>query len=475
MTKSGTNKFHGDVNDVPERPSASRLAGRRSPAAPAGAVRQQQGRVLLHAAAERDDHEQPDGQRRRPGLPEQDVVLRRLQPADGRTSIRTVTWTTPAAFAGQTQTLRREVDGQRRRSTTSPPALVEHSGSASTATTNRARAPLALPTIDSNDGPRAPATRRRSTRGRRSTRQSFNNSYTGVFDWNVDKATYVNVTVGYLGYGSHTRGRRLLPRHPPHVRDVEHQLPRRAGRTCSRTRGYADNNANTFNAQNDFSRFNVNADYTRYVDWKGQHALKAGVQLERFGNDAEQRPAVPERRAHWNASRATLDEHAGARHVRLLHRDAAVHDRQRPLEQHRPVRPGPVDGQADKLTVNYGVRLDQTNIPSYRAENPGIKFGFGDKIAPRARLRLRPEGRRQVEGLRLVGHVLRHREARDAARRRSARSTGSATTGRSTTTTGRRSTATARRAAAARARSSSRSTSGTCRTARARTTWSIRT
>jgi hypothetical protein len=38
---------------------------------------------------------------------------------------------------------------------------------------------------------------------------------------------------------------------------------------------------------------------------------------------------------------------------------------------------------SSKLTINYGVRTDQTNIPSYRDENQGIKFTFGQKMAPR--------------------------------------------------------------------------------------------
>jgi hypothetical protein len=37
----------------------------------------------------------------------------------------------------------------------------------------------------------------------------------------------------------------------------------------------------------------------------------------------------------------------------------------------------------NKLTMNYGLRLENEEIPSYKPENPGVKFGWGDKIAPR--------------------------------------------------------------------------------------------
>jgi len=38
---------------------------------------------------------------------------------------------------------------------------------------------------------------------------------------------------------------------------------------------------------------------------------------------------------------------------------------------------------ANRLTLNLGVRFDMEDVPSFSAGNPGIKFGWGDKIAPR--------------------------------------------------------------------------------------------
>lgn len=38
---------------------------------------------------------------------------------------------------------------------------------------------------------------------------------------------------------------------------------------------------------------------------------------------------------------------------------------------------------AKRLTLNLGVRFDAENVPSFNPSNPGIKFGWGDKIAPR--------------------------------------------------------------------------------------------
>ncbi len=38
---------------------------------------------------------------------------------------------------------------------------------------------------------------------------------------------------------------------------------------------------------------------------------------------------------------------------------------------------------ANRLTLNLGIRGEVEDVPSFKASNPGIKFGWGDKIAPR--------------------------------------------------------------------------------------------
>ncbi len=35
------------------------------------------------------------------------------------------------------------------------------------------------------------------------------------------------------------------------------------------------------------------------------------------------------------------------------------------------------------LTLNLGVRFDKEHVPTFVEGNPGISFGFGDKVAPR--------------------------------------------------------------------------------------------
>ena len=72
-----------------------------------------------------------------------------------------------------------------------------------------------------------------------------------------------------------------------------------------------------------------------------------------------------------------------------------------------------------RLTLNLGLRTENEKVPTFVPDDPSvpeyaIEWGFGKKLAPRARLRLGRPGRRQDEGLRLLGRLLRHLQAADA-------------------------------------------------------------
>ena len=97
-------------------------------------------------------------------------------------------------------------------------------------------------------------------------------------------------------------------------------------------------------------------------------------------------PSIPARSTQRSALLELIARDARqqepARHVRLLRDPAGLHDRRHPLEQHRHLPAGSV-GDQQQAHAQLGLRTDRTNIPSYRAENPGITFGFKDKLAPR--------------------------------------------------------------------------------------------
>jgi len=239
---------------------------------------------------------------------------------------------------------------------------------------------LGVPTIDAATGT---STVNATTFNPRSPvyTESFSNSYSLVTDWSVSNTTYVNITGGYLGYGSHSTGgdyfhgiHRQFSTSNINYLDVPANL--------QGTTNFSDSASNSFSVQNDFSRFNVNADITRFMNWRGQHAVKAGVQLERFGNTVNNGQQYPNVLLNWNSSRQTLSNTSvrgtyGYYIVRRQYTVGDVHSNNIGIfgQDQWTVNP--------KLTINYGLRTDQTNIPSYRKENQGIKFGFNEKLAPR--------------------------------------------------------------------------------------------
>lgn len=222
--------------------------------------------------------------------------------------------------------------------------------------------------------------------------ESFNDSYAGVVDWVFNNKTYVNFTTTYLTYGSKGVGTfsdKL--RHVFNGANVcnPNAVPGSSGcpypdipASLQQLNGYSDFQASTRAVRDDLSRFNINSDITRYLTWRGQHTLKAGVQFEHIENSvlsgaqaetvevfwnadyvANSGQRYRGRYGHYNVTRQFTQGDITADSLGLFIQDAwTIHNR---------------------LTLNLGVRTEREDVPSYRPENPGISFGFGQKIAPR--------------------------------------------------------------------------------------------
>jgi len=239
---------------------------------------------------------------------------------------------------------------------------------------------LGLPGIDSTN---STSTSNATLFNPRSTIYSagFNNSYTASFDWTVNNRMFVSLTGGYLGYGAGNKGGtyydgtvRSFGQPNIGLLDVPASLQQLSG--------YTDNASNSFTRYDDYSRFSVNSDMTMFRDWKGQHALKFGVQMERIANQASSGQQAPNISLQWNSSRATLSNTQvrgtyGYYEVRRIYTEGDIKSNNIGLFLQDQWT---VNG---KLTLNYGVRAEYTKIPSYRPENPGITFGWGDKVSPR--------------------------------------------------------------------------------------------
>ena len=210
---------------------------------------------------------------------------------------------------------------------------------------------------------------------------NFNDQATGVMDWVVTPKTYVNVTTSRLYYGGQNAGAeqnnnivRSFSGTNVGLLDVPASL--------QQPNGYTDGPTNSWAVKDNYGRFNVNADVTRYASWKGEHAFKIGYQFERIQNDVDTGSRAPNVALNWNATRTTSDTRLvrgtyGYYEVRRIYTAGNIHSNNHGIFLQDAWTLN------RKLTLNYGVRTESEDIPSYSPADPGVHFGWADKIAPR--------------------------------------------------------------------------------------------
>ena len=204
---------------------------------------------------------------------------------------------------------------------------------------------------------------------------------TGKVDWTVNSKTFVSFLASKLFYGSHNAGAeqnnnvvRTFSNTNVGLLDVPANL--------QQLNGYADGPGNSWAVKDDYSRLNVNGDVTRYASWKGEHALKIGYQWERITNDVDTGQRASNIAFSWDSTRTTLSNTQvrgkyGYYLVNRIYTQGNIHSNNNGLFVQDAWTIN------SKLTVNAGLRAESEDIPSYSPADPGVHFGWGDKIAPR--------------------------------------------------------------------------------------------
>ena len=214
---------------------------------------------------------------------------------------------------------------------------------------------------------------------------TFDHFYVGALDWVVSPKLFANVTLGLYDYGTHGGGAGEALRHvftTSNIQSASFNFPEIPD-PLRFVSNYADLPSSSVTKFDDFTRHSVNADLSYYANKWGQHSIKSGFQYERIGNSRLGGAQFPSINLNWGSARNTLDGRSvrgtyGYYTVTKVYNSGDIHTNGLGafFQDAWTVRPN--------LTLNLGIRTDKEEIPSYTEGNQGIKFGFKDKISPRA-------------------------------------------------------------------------------------------
>jgi hypothetical protein len=211
---------------------------------------------------------------------------------------------------------------------------------------------------------------------------SWNTSYAGTLDWTARSNFYVRVEGGYFFTDQETLGNGTQIRHSM---DGNITVFPNVPADLIQPSGYVDNPSTSKTVTDKEDRLSFNITGTWFTRAFGEHAIKGGVRLERIGNIRDIGAIQPTITFHWDRpylsstgveTRGTYGYFDVTRNVLSV---GDIHSNNVGLFIQDGWSP------TSRLTLNIGVRTESERVPFYTPGkgNEGIKFGFGDKIAPR--------------------------------------------------------------------------------------------
>jgi hypothetical protein len=155
--------------------------------------------------------------------------------------------------------------------------------------------------------------------------------------------------------------------------------------------GYTNVLTNRSIARNIYGRTNAQIDATYYANFGGQHTLKGGVQFDRIANDVLDVEQANRIQPFWDqtltgAGRGQFGYYI-VRSNSLANPDLGFGTEGNIANTNKGLFIQDAWTIGNRLTLNLGLRTENERVPSYTTSEGtlpvAIKWGFGDKLAPR--------------------------------------------------------------------------------------------
>ena len=217
-------------------------------------------------------------------------------------------------------------------------------------------------------------------------RQNYTAS--GSADWVATPSLFVGARAGYFTSNRTTANVTELPLFTFMRSNIDYlDVPA----SLQQVGGFQTDLSNDVSRVDRLSRVNAQVDATYFGNLRGQHTLKAGLQVDRRGNDVDTGQSANRVNLFWNAALAGQRGRYG--YYRVFSNPI---DPKRGQITHGNVTDTTVGlfvqdawNVHPRLTVNLGLRTENETVPFYSPVGPSgtaepIHFSFGDKLAPRA-------------------------------------------------------------------------------------------
>jgi Carboxypeptidase regulatory-like domain len=213
--------------------------------------------------------------------------------------------------------------------------------------------------------------------------------FSGTFDWLVRPRLAITATGGLFTSNAHTENaytgyQRRFQTPNFQFSDIPADWQHAAG--------YTDAPSPRVTLKDDFSRTTLDVRASQSMSAFGAHMLSGGIQLERLTNLYDGGDQSPVILLYWDRTSPPLLGSEPGRGEYGYYTVSQIRAAGDVADTSWGWFVQDLWRVNSRLSVDLGVRADREEIPSYRPGLPGLRFGFGDKVAPRLGIAWDPTG-----------------------------------------------------------------------------------